>query len=617
MEKLVIPKGCRIQGTLEGLSNPGDIWVLEPLALGSLVSEQGSVNYQAPGLSLDLKALEAGAEVRAKAASLKVHDVRAGQVHLTLGALDIAGRLETDGDIAIKAGGHIALGSAAAQGAAQLECATISADEITGADVSLTIGEDGAVKEIHGKRITISGNLHCEKIVATEAVHVTSGKIKVRLVESPAFHAEDGVKGIVMMANSEDVRAGGVRGFLHPDDMDLLSGQGTVPVITPSTNLDEPEDGSAPVPPLEAPMTDTRSFEDEPPAPSAFTGPVSDFEPETLEPEPEASDPVFEPEPEPEPLEPEELNSADLEEEEMLEPIEDAVDPASGWETTLETTPFNREDLEPEPQWTESVAAELPTADFPADEETVHDLSQPEASSEDAFAGPIVPAPEPGEADYETVETTGMDTLDTYDDQEPEPLMEPDFGPGEDDMLTPDEEEEAVLEDMPQPIQVNTDDFTDVGELDDVPGDTLNGDALYELGGEDEDFSDAETLTEEDVEELSSEELDEVSEDIEELGEEEILGEMVEEEEDPEAILQRDLLEILDQVRELFPGENYPRSIDQIRGYVTNQQLSLFMRARNRESVVKNFEKLNAKFDHDLINENITRFFQILDDHMA
>ena len=71
----------------------------------------------------------------------------------------------------------------------------------------------------------------------------------------------------------------------------------------------------------------------------------------------------------------------------------------------------------------------------------------------------------------------------------------------------------------------------------------------------------------------------------------------------------RDLNGVLDQIRAFFPEDNYPQSIDQIRNYVANRQLNLFRRARNRDSVIKNFHK----FNHDQINGLIGTFFEILD----
>jgi len=266
---------------------------------------------------------------------------------------------------------------------------------------------------------------------------------------------------------------------------------------------------------------------------------------------------------------------------------------------------------------------ELPSADFDEEPEfeeitelAATDFSETENSLADVEAMPESNAPL-GEAERQA---DAFDTSPDFGDDEEEDIVSVDdlesFEPGIRNEFPHDPTNAFTDINTQDAIQVNTDDFTDVDELDEIPEmsmgepDTLVEEELYDLDGSvEEDFEEMTDVFEEeaeDLEELGDEELsDPMDESLAELPPE--LGTMAEE--DPETALIANLNEILDQIRGFFPEDNKPQSIGQIRKYLENRQLNLFQRARNRESVIKNFQK----FQHEEINELVDHFFEMMD----
>ncbi|MDJ0836139.1 MAG: polymer-forming cytoskeletal protein [Acidobacteriota bacterium] len=721
MDKLVIPKGCEITGEVTGLSYSGDIEVNESLDVRNLSSSGGSITVRTEDADMTADAVEAKESVDISANQFKGARISGESVVLTTATLELSGPLSAENDITLVIQGDVHVAEAFCGEGMAVKAGNLHAEGLRAGSLNLTVSGSAVIKEIEARNVVITGNIQCERLVASEGVEVNGGNIKVRRLEAPKFIASADVTGIVMVSTADEVRAEGVRGFLHPSELDMFSGGDTpapAPVSAPS----------APVEPAASDdLDDTDPGEPEPVVENDYlTQDMSDLpdavqaEEPTVPPEPEPPVPDEETaEAAPEELQPvtaedpgsfEELPSADLEKlpaaefeeiktvpaEELptddLDDIEELpaaefeeIEPAPAEElpaddlddieelpvtamdeveeitdsSDLEELPAvdlsdieeissgdldemeeitDSGDLEELPAVDLSDIEEIPSGDLDEVEEfeeieelPVEDLGDIEELPADSFDE----AEELPVADLDDMPTDEFDALTEPESDTPseavtvapeseEPLESltgtefsaediettaPDFGVGG---LVSTETPDAAVQAVPSDaIQVNTDDFTNMEDMGHLP----HADEPEELDDEEiHDTSDLETLTGDDILETSADvEEEAIHEDLGEepedsLGDVEILEE---EEEDPEEVLVRNLNGILDQIRAFFPEENYPQSIDQIRNYVANRQLNLFRRARNRDSVIKNFQK----FQHEQINSLIEQFFSVLDAH--
>jgi len=550
MEQMIIPKGCEITGEVRGLAYPGDIEIQEPMAVKTLTSAEGGIAVRVGDNDLVLETVTAGKDIRIEAGAVSVSILRADSLQLEVGSLAVNSEARAVLELNVTSRGPVGFHEAICEeGDLTVEATRLDAVKIHGGEVTLSM-ESGRLAEIKGHKVVISGDLECDRISAVETVQVISGKIRIRHVESPSFKADPSVTGIVMVATCEEVRAEGVRGFLHPNELDMLSG--SEPTAPPASD----------------------------PHPTRDLGTV----PTETEPADEREETVVE------------LTSADLDEPGDTGPEYDEVE---------DTSP----DEDDTPSDLETVAAE-----------EIDSLPEVEELDEGPnFA--VVEDPVAQAAHVEIDEPTEYHGTD-------EPTSQT--------QQTAGIEAEAPGNTDPEPIQVNTDDFTnmetaleapveEVEEIEEIEAEDLTDPLDAELTDPDaeEPLTDELEPVDTTLEEIDSalpQELGEVLEDeVEELGENDLaepledsdLLETVNEENDEnrEAVLVDKLGGVLDRIRAYFPEDNYPQSIDQIRGYVANGQLNLFRRARNRESVIKNFEK----FQHPEIDALVSEFFSILD----
>ena len=565
MEKLIIPNGCVIQGDIAAISNEGDIEIAGELVPTILNSGKGDIQITTERDNTRIeKVIAQNGRVEIQARSLSLGEITAQSVQLKTSDLTI--------DSAIRTTGALTLESAAAAiplcqaENIQIKAHSLTADRIEASGDLVIRAARLQAHTIQARKVILQGNIECKQINAVEGVVMESGHISIKSLNSPSFHAAAEVTGIVMVATSTDVKAQGVRGFIHPSELEMLS-QGQDPVSVPTVMLSAAaDDWTTQEPPLV----------DEPIASPPFEDNVQRMvEPENFGPEDEiateelSDDEILEvdeidPEPEAKPKIPDPTLR-------VLVPDEDARED----EPTDESLPAPDPPLEPSPEIIEPPTQEL----APEELET---LAEDDDFDDDDFVGP-----ELDDSEEDILDSISPEDAPSFDEDEEDDDL------SEDDLDDPLRAIEALhLGDMEpdESLQMPTDIFD--SEL----GESINAFDLMEI-------EQADMMNEED--ELSSEDLEAVAE---------ITGELTDESLDlpiinPEEELAQDLGVIIAQIRDYFSEDNYPNSINQIQRFIEERRFNLFAKPRNQEAVLANFDK----YDHKEISRLARVFFDRLD----
>ncbi len=604
MDKLFIPKECVIEGEAVAIVNEGDIVIENQITPRSLESRQGGVKYhpQSERVRCDRLTAKNGV-VEVEAEAYAGSELVAQSAHLKIGDCAVETEISVSGELYLEAGD--AKVETCRAGRAEIKADHLTAELIEVDGEAVIHAEEANVGKIVAQRVVMHGSLACRRIVAAETVVVESGKISIKYLDAPAFHASPEVSGIVVIANSEEVRAEGVRGFLHPSELDLLTEGGGIPSVDLS-NIeplaenrgvaeDESDDDEATDPDVAEPAP-ADAVADE----AAESPPPDDLDEYSID-DDEDTQTVNVGEiteegaaPAEDDIETQEMS--DQPNEEALEPIEvegaspDSADPAIAEIEALETY-----DATEEIEDTVDNSDTTPDADAPA--ELGESLAVDESADDSADDGPssfeeISPRDEFGAstmtelAPDDSVEPIEVDLAGS----ELEPIGESE---AEDDHSLPEVEgleEGAGLELDPESFDDGDDQFEEYGQMDDV-------DAF--------DLVEVQSGDETETEELSEEDLQAID------AAEELLEPIEEESASQEEGLTGELVDILDQVKAFFPEDNYPNFLNQLRRYVEDKRFSLFAKQRNQDAVLASFDKLN----HPEISRLARRFFARLDDY--
>lgn len=631
MEKLVIPKDCILRGERITIRYEGDILIENDLVPLSVKSDAGSIGFfpqDARATCSHLSAENGCLEVRAQALSAEFLSGMTGK--LSIGELEISQALQFSQDLTIEGTSieapevHAGVLKLVLDGRGQIQNLEVDG----AADVTLGQGQIGTIKA-KSLRLAAKGPVECERISAEESVYVSSGSISVKMIDAPRFEAEPGVKGVVILATCDDVRAEGVRGFIKPEEFKMFSQQDPLVLEGGATQgsrrveLTDPEDAS--------PAT----AEERPPE-EVVTRPVEVVS-ESLESQ-SAAEPLDEPAvPELESVSPEE-------EPEIDEGIADADDDEQGppgaeiqAEQTEELMAHADEEFEPiDARDMESQQRkardhlffddeEMPDTSPDDDEYLTREIStiQPEHL-------PSTPPALEAEQEAESADEAG-------DVNVPAEAMEDlpeitDFGDFPE--LTEENqegEEEDVIEDMEFEILDAAED-ADFSEFQEIPDDDEADfdDLVGEEGGPEESFK-SEPLPDdpeiEDTTDLESAISDSAAEvfgpgglatgHIDELQRPDLDGyEMAEPEiqanaQSKEDRFVEDLRAVLSEIQACFPDDNYPKFIGQIETYLDERRFSILRKQRNKEAVLSSFDRL----DHPRISQLAREFYAKMADY--
>ncbi len=556
MDKLIIPKGCVIQGQVAAISNDGDIDIESSLIPRVLHSGNGGVRLicQQQDTECDKIIAEEGM-VEVEANTFSCAKLSAQSTSMRTGNLTISESLTGTAEVFLKATEAQILNCSADQ--VDIDVQSYEGQAIVArTELVLKVSGHCKLERISAPRVIVKGDLQCKVVDASESVVVESGKIAIKSLNSPRFHAAPEVTGIVMVANSEEVKAEGVRGFLHPSELGMLA-DGDDVVSIPTADLS------------------TMAMEATPP-------PMSVAEPE-IEP------PPFETPDEAEPEISDEAGPTDLDSDmQVTEEIEADDEPAAldAEFGDIAEPEDDDEDEDTEPgleenaleEYEDLAVPEMPTAElspdeFP-DELTPEDL--PEIDSEDL-------------TEMEQVETEDLTEELSSDDLEDPDDVE-DFASTAVLMAA-----DGIDDDEPLPeVEGLDDDILDTDLELDSPDDPL--DAGYELT----DINVVEDTLGDD--ELTAEDMEVMEEAFEAEADDE----------DPEEALAQELTGMLGKIKSYFPDDNIPNSIAQIQRYIDERRFSLFAKARNKEAVISNFDK----FEHQEISQLVRAFFERLEDYV-
>lgn len=565
MEKLTIPKDCVIRGQEITIRFEGDIVIendLIPLSVksdagnlryapeadeanfGHLAAENGLLELSGHHMTADFisaqsaecqvqrlelsQAIQVKSTFSLKGGQLHAHELHAGELHLELsGNMDVE-HIEVEGAV------ELILGSA--------KLKSISARTLV---------------------IRVQSKFECDRVQVTEKVVVESGHVSIRFMDAPVFAADPSVKGIVMMATTDDIRAEGVRGFIKPDEFKMLADQGAPLAIEGGSTRER----------------DSAWSSSQGSQPEMVTQPIETLEMETLD-----------------------------------EQIEDITD-----EEEMAFAVSEEEDLEQELSAvveSDSIESEL---DVDADE--LVDMSVPdmeEPTDMDAEGESEISEEEPVELgfdrDTDQIETVSLEQeiVDPdMDDEEVEPtqaLTEEEQDASLLDVQVPPEEIEALPEieefdEFPELGQPDISDSGDAQEDEDVNQgpESLDSPEEYVLDRDSEAVFHGLQATDEldwrpgEEEDLSPEEHAELNQMGEEYSEEALVQE---------------LNGILNEIRSCFPDDNFPKFINQIQNYLDERRFTILRKQRNKEAVLSSFDRLN----HSKISMLARQFYSRIDD---
>ena len=221
MAKLYIPKDCVFEGEISKIQYEGDILIENPMQTQAIESTAGSVVYRTGDETLDCSTIRAATGLSLRGATLKVSDL-SGEEGEIEGTQIVVDHFHFSDHLAIK-GEELHIQSIQAKSAV-IEADSIHIDRLHIEGDLILRGRDLTVNETMAGKIVLSGNLKGERMTAIESVHQEQGSITVRFLDTRTYSAEDHVRGMVAISTAEDVRAAGVRGFLRPDEFNILSG---------------------------------------------------------------------------------------------------------------------------------------------------------------------------------------------------------------------------------------------------------------------------------------------------------------------------------------------------------------------------------------------------------
>ena len=220
MDKLVIPEGSVLVGETVLISHQGDVVIEGDVQPRSIRSVHGSITFSGNGKHCETLTAENGS-ADVSGATFSCDQIVAGEANLQVDDLKVNQSLAVGNQLKIRS--KSADIPACIGGDMDIHSGQLSAGKIE-AKGSVKLVVDGAkIQRLEADRLVVKGSLECKKLIAREMVKVESGSVAIKYLDTPSFQAGPEVTGVVMVATTKDVRAEGVRGFLHPSELGFLS----------------------------------------------------------------------------------------------------------------------------------------------------------------------------------------------------------------------------------------------------------------------------------------------------------------------------------------------------------------------------------------------------------
>lgn len=221
MAKLYIPKDCVLEGNLSRISCHGDIVIENGINPSVVTSEAGGIIFRGEADALRFEQISAatGVSFRGKTVAVGTMSAEEGEIE---GDDFQCNEMTFSNHLAFKAG-TLRLQTLRAKSAV-IEADRIEIDELVIEEDLILRGREVHVVQCSAGKIQLSGQYQGERMTAIDGVHQEQGSITVRFLDTRTYSAEDHVRGMVAISTAEDVRAVGVRGFLRPDEFNILSG---------------------------------------------------------------------------------------------------------------------------------------------------------------------------------------------------------------------------------------------------------------------------------------------------------------------------------------------------------------------------------------------------------
>ena len=594
MEKLILPLNCVIEGDISSIAHEGDIQIDNGILPPSLFSGEGNISLSQiePDSKCDSISAKVG-DIGLKGGSLNAQSILCKSFSAQLEHLEAQSIQVTQGKTSFT--GDVLKVEQLNGETIEIEAKTVRISRLfAGGDVTIR-AEKVHVDELVGEKVSVSGNLECNKVTASDGLFMESGRVAIKNLDAPTFQSEEGVGGIVMVATCEDVQTKGVRGFLLPSELGLFSKGNTTMDLSEILTDKEPsskEPTTVSVPTQENPVSPALRND-----PSPNNAPDDEDQPEVESwPDGENEEKAFESTPS-EPLDEYATDETDLDTSQSLEAGEAPDDEDEELDTgdhgvsddvlyadeaENDSSPFFRTTTVVGESAQENDLGEMKTVQLdPSQLANAIKARDIAAEFQNQVAGDALDDDSLVEVSSEEVEEVDLDSQELV----PELASLPEIEDFDDYHNTAD-----LGEDSDEPILADEDPLQELA-----------------MPGENEGVWEAES-GEIEVEELSEEDFYAVEDgDLTDAG---VQDSQPGPDVNPEARLRQSLTEVLNQIRACFPDENYPKFIYQIQNYVNEGRYSILAKSRNKEAVLSSFEKLN----HPEISKLSGRFYSTLDD---
>ncbi|CAM2005432.1 hypothetical protein [Acanthopleuribacter pedis] len=245
MAKLYIPKDCVLEGALTKISYSGDIVIENSLSPQEVTSTGGGVVLHSSAESLTCAKISAATGIALRGQAVTATSVSGEEGEIEARDLQCHQLTLTD-HLALKAE-TLRIHTLKAKSAV-IEADRIEIDQLQIEGDLFLRGREVNVVECSAGKVQLSGMYQGERMTAVGGVHQEQGSITVRFLDTRTYSAEDHVRGMVAISTAEEVRAVGVRGFLRPDEFNILSGSNgmsmDLAVAKPMPMAPAAEDGS-------------------------------------------------------------------------------------------------------------------------------------------------------------------------------------------------------------------------------------------------------------------------------------------------------------------------------------------------------------------------------------
>lgn len=221
MEKLHFPAGCIIEGDIRAITNEGDILLEGDFAPQQLISNQGNVHFKPAAETVHFQVMRApNGTLLVEAGNLIGRILEGDAVRIHSQTMKIEERVT--GDEVDLQGDQLEIEHVNG-GTIRIRAKNLTLEKLVSTGEVHIEADMAKVVEARAHKLVLRGAFNSQKVVAEDVVIAESGKVAIKMLDAPRFQAASDVRGIVMISTCSQVKAEGVRGFLHPDELSMLN----------------------------------------------------------------------------------------------------------------------------------------------------------------------------------------------------------------------------------------------------------------------------------------------------------------------------------------------------------------------------------------------------------